>query len=736
MIALTDSKKRLYSRAAKYFPALTEENIVSMWEYNLDREIPDKKTDGFVLVTSESFFVFENDTEIIREALSDVEDFKFTVGVGCVFAEYTPKGGDAVLISRADCREKSKIAMSVKAANRFLHYDQNTFHKYAPAERVCPKCGRAYRQGSETCLTCFDGKKVAKRLWAVASPYKWLIIGSMLLFVAISLLELITPRLTKVMTDDYILSEEPVKLAMYLFVIAQIVFVQLLHRGCSSIRNWLLILAGNKVVLRLRSMLFEKVQRLSIARISKRTAGELMNRISNDTGHIRMFIVNQLSKILEQALLFLVVGTVMFIYDWKLALFILLPTPLIAVAFYLFRGIMGKLFRRSWERQSQSNTVLHDIFSGIRVVKSYGMEHREAKRFESYALAEKETQLKIEVKWAYINPLLQFFMGFGEFILLYYVGNRILGGTMTLGEMAQFSAYATMLYAPLHFLANVPRQIMMAMTSITKVFEIMDEPEDIKDKDDACDVTVEGNIDIENVSFGYDESAEVLRDINLNIKPGEFIGIVGKSGTGKSTLINLIMRMYDVDEGSIKIDGVDIRDISQSSLRSQIGIVLQETFLFNGSIYQNIAYAKQDATREEIIAAAKAAGAHSFIIKLSDGYNTIVGEKGSTLSGGEKQRLAIARALLHNPKILILDEATASLDTETEKRIQESLVKLSKDRTTIAIAHRLSTLRNATKLIVLDKGKIAEMGTHDELIEKGGIYYNLVMAQREMSKMA
>lgn len=558
----------------------------------------------------------------------------------------------------------------------------------------------------------------------------------MLLFVVISLLELITPRLTRILTDDYILSEEPVKLAMYLLVIGEILLVQLLHRGCSSIRNWLLILAGNKVVLRLRSMLFEKVQRLSIARISKRTAGELMNRISNDTGRIRMFIVNQLSKILEQALLFLVVGTVMFIYDWKLALFILLPTPLIAVAFYLFRGIMGKLFRRSWERQSQSNTVLHDIFSGIRVVKSYGMEHREAKRFESYALAEKETQLKIEVKWAYINPLLQFFMGFGEFILLYYVGNQILGGTMTLGEMAEFSAYATMLYAPLHFLANVPRQIMMAMTSITKVFEIMDEPEDIKDRDEALDVVLEGNIEIRNVSFGYDESNEVLRDINLDIKPGEFIGIVGKSGTGKSTLINLIMRMYDVDDGSIKIDGVDIRDISQSSLRSQIGVVLQETFLFNGSIYQNIAYAKQDATREEIIAAAKAAGAHSFIIKLSDGYNTIVGEKGSTLSGGEKQRIAIARALLHNPKILILDEATASLDTETEKKIQESLVKLSKDRTTIAIAHRLSTLRNATKLIVLDKGRIAEIGTHDELIEKGGIYYGLVMAQREMSKMA
>jgi len=735
---LSNKTKELFVRAHKLQPALKHEEVVSLWEYNLDREKPRGLKDGFVLITDSSLTVYENDEVFLSVPMENVKEFRFSSGVGCVFAEYTDKNGESFLISRASSSHKNRLATAVKAANHYILYDTHAFEKYFPAANVCPKCGRAYRQGSETCLNCIDTKRVVKRLWGIAKPYKWLIFASMTLFVFISLLGLVTPQLTAYLTDEYILSETPeqIKLWMYLLVIGQILLVQLVSRGLSSIRNWTLVIAGNKVVHRLRGTVFDKIQRLSIARISKRTAGELMNRVSQDTSRIRMFLVNQIPHLLEQVLLFVVVGVAFFIYDWRLALLVILPTPLIALAFSLFRRIMGKLFRRSWERSSQSNAVLHDIFSGIRVVKSYGTEKRESKRFEEYAAAEKNTQLKIETKWAYINPLLQFLISFGEFFILLYAGNAILGGEMTLGDMSKFSSYAGMLYTPLQFLAGFPRHVMMAMTSVTKVFEIIDEPEDIVDAKDAKELKIEGSVSLKNVTFGYDESIDVLRNINLEIKPGEFIGLVGKSGTGKSTLINLVMRMYDVDEGSVSIDGVDIRDISQESLRSQIGVVLQETFLFNGSIYQNIAYAKKDATREEVIAAAKAAGAHNFIIRLTDGYDTWVGEKGNNLSGGEKQRIAIARALLHNPKILILDEATASLDTETEKQIQESLANLSHERTTIAIAHRLSTLRNATRLVVLDKGGIAEMGTHDELIEKQGIYYNLVMAQREMSKMA
>jgi len=320
-----------------------------------------------------------------------------------------------------------------------------------------------------------------------------------------------------------------------------------------------------------------------------------------------------------------------------------------------------------------------------------------------------------------------------NFLLLYYTGDRILGETLTVGQASMISSYVNLVYGPLWWLANFPSMLNRTLVSANRVFEVLDENTDVTDRDDAVDRDIIGNVSFENVCFGYDETQQVLKNVNLEIKPGEMIGLVGRSGVGKTTLINLMMRLYDVESGAIKIDGIDIRDYSQECLRSQVGAVLQETVLFSGSLFDNIAYAKNDAKKEEVIAAARAAGVHEFAVKLPDGYNTKIGEKGYTLSGGERQRVAIARAILRNPRILILDEATASLDTETEKQIQEAIEYLIKDRTTVAIAHRLSTLRNAAKIVVLDKGSVAEVGTHDELLRRKGLYYELVVAQRQMA---
>jgi ATP-binding cassette subfamily B protein len=322
----------------------------------------------------------------------------------------------------------------------------------------------------------------------------------------------------------------------------------------------------------------------------------------------------------------------------------------------------------------------------------------------------------------------------GLYIVLLIGGFMIRDGKLNLGELVQFTGYASMIYGPLAWLMNMPRWIANAALSIDRVFSIIDEQPEILDKKTSVRHRIRGEISLRDVTFGYKSYEPVLKNINLEVKQGEMIGLVGHSGAGKTTLINLVSRFYDVNEGELLIDGVDVRDMCQEDLRSQIGVVLQETMLFSGSILENIRYAKPEATMEEVIQAAKIANAHDFIVRFPDGYDTRLEENGNNLSGGERQRIAIARAVLHNPRIIILDEATASLDMDTESAIQEALQRLTKNRTTIAIAHRLTTLRNADRLIVLDKGKIVEDGTHNELLKKEGIYYNLVMAQRNMTK--
>lgn len=730
----------LWDKLGGVIPGACREDGLCVFEFQLDPHEPSKRCDGVFYADKQAVHLVVDGRLARRIPLEEIAEIQTNNGVGCLFIAYRRKADDvSVLLCRSDMSTSRQIIHLVKRFNHYLEdgRDLRRGTDEGAGQTRCPKCGRPYRPGSSTCLHCASKKQVVKRLWGVAKPYKGFLILSIILFFAVSGLNLILPYINKLLVDDYIQSATPeqVKLFSFVLVILSMLGVTLLTRGVSMLRSHLLIVASNRMIVDLRNLLFDKIQKLSIAKISRRTAGDLMNRVSSDTGQVQNFLVHYLPSLLEQLLLFVTVGGVILVYDYRLFILIMLPTPLVVLSFNFFWKFMRRLYHRRWQCSARSNAVLHDIFSGIRVVKAFGMEKRETERFDKAAAEERNMTEKADCLWSILMPILQFFMSFGEFIILYYVGSKILGGEMTLGEMSQFSAYVGMVYGPLRMVAGIPRHVMHFLTSSNKVFEILDEQVEIADREQSVDRPIKGDIDINSISFGYESGGEVLHKIDLHIKSGEFIGLVGKSGTGKSTLINLIMRMYDVEDGSICVDGIDIRDYSQEALRSQMGIVLQETFLFSGTIYQNIAYAKPSASRDEIIAVAKLAGCHEFIIKMPDGYNTKVGEKGYSLSGGERQRVAIARALLHNPRILILDEATASLDTETEKQIQDALANLSANRTTIAIAHRLSTLRNATRLVVLDNGRVAEIGTHDELVEKKGIYYGLVMAQREMSKM-
>jgi len=539
------------------------------------------------------------------------------------------------------------------------------------------------------------------------------------------------PWLFKFLIDD-VLKEGNLILLNYLVVGSVIAY---LIKGIFNYGQiYFLTGLGEKVVFNIRNDIYKHLQGLSLSFFERRSTGDLMSRLTNDVGIIQQGVTKGFANLTLQP--FIIIGIVGFmIYiDWQLALVSFAALPLVAYAVSVFGKKMRKVSNNIQKRLGEVTSILQETLSAIHIVKAFNMEKKEISRFTYANEKTLAANLRgVQIKAALL-PIIELIVSAGLALFLWFGGRQVLAGRLTIGELVAFLTYIGMLWSPINVLSDNYHLLQKAFGAADRIFEIVDVEERINEAEDAVEIPkIKGEVIFRDVNFAYIESEEVLSDINLEVSSGEMVALVGQSGAGKTTLANLIPRFYDIDSGKLLIDGYDIKGVTIQSLRKQIGIVPQETILFRGTIAYNILYGSEDKSIEQIVAAAKQANAHEFIIEMTNGYQTDIGERGVSLSGGQRQRIAIARAILKDPRILILDEATSSLDTSSEALVQQALERVMMNRTTFVIAHRLSTIIKADKIVALENGSIVEIGTHNELMDKKNYYYNLYQKQFKKS---
>lgn len=589
---------------------------------------------------------------------------------------------------------------------------------------------------------------VVWRLLQYLSPYKSKVIKGSIGAILMTSMTLAPAYLTGIMIDRVIrpYQDGTINLAVATrvgwMILLAISVIYMLGELFTWIRLKTMSQIGEYVAHDLRREVYAHLQKLSLSYFSAHKTGNLISRVSSDTDRLWDFVAFGIVEVSISIMMLLGLAVVLISLDCRLGLIITLPVPLFLFLIAYHGHKMQSLFLKAWVKWSRLTEVLSDTIPGVQVVKAFSQEAYEKKRFNSCNQDALEAFNSIHTIWTSFWPLLMLLIKSVMLTVWVFAFHRLVGinngGVVTLsaGTFVAFILYMTQFTQPIEVIGQLARMLNRATSSAYRIFEVLDtEPQIVNEAGATRTTQITGEVRFENVTFSYDGIRRIIKSISFEIKAGEMIGLVGPSGGGKSTLTNLIARFYDVTSGSIKIDGIDVRQFDQQHLRKQIGIVLQEPYLFHGTVLENIRYGMPDAGLEKVIAAAKAANVHEFIGKLPEGYDTVIGERGHTLSGGERQRVSIARAILHDPKILILDEATSSVDTESERMIQEALERLTKGRTVLAIAHRLSTLSKADRLVVIEDGKIAEIGTHRELLNKQqGIYRKLYTLQQEMNK--
>ena len=712
------------------------EEVIAWLEINLDASLHFKKS---LLIATNQRLVSFNYLQVIEA------EYSYKAGLKLQHQDHAGVGNLELFDENIRLAHWYYTLVYDSAAARFIQHFKQQLECVVNGKPVtseiiefCPNCRTPLAADQGVCIQCASAIDTPPstwtlfRLWRFAKPYQWQLLAGFLLMLASTAATLVPPYLTIPLMDKVLIPYQngaPIDIKMVSLLLSGLLASAILAWSLGWARTYILALVSERIGADLRTITYEHLLKLSLEYFGGKRTGDLMSRIGSESDRICVFLSLHLLDFATDVLMIIMTSAILISINAKLALITLLPLPFIAWMIHMVRDKLRTGFEKIDRVWSEVSNVLADTIPGIRVVKAFAQEKREATRFREANQHNLIVNDRINKIWSLFSPSVTLLTEIGLLLVWAFGIWQVSRNEITVGVLTAFLAYISRFYTRLDSMSRIVSVTQKAASGAKRIFDILDHISSVPEPTNPVHLDkVIGKIEIKGAGFRYGNRA-VIKDLNLVIDPGEMIGLVGHSGSGKSTLVNLMCRFYDVTEGSISVDGVNIRSLPISEYRRNIGLVLQEPFLFFGSIAENIAYGKPESTRAEIVAAARAAHAHEFILRLPHGYDSLVGERGQGLSGGERQRISIARALLIDPRILILDEATASVDTETEKEIQKALDNLVNGRTTIAIAHRLSTLHKANRLVVLDRGQIVEVGSHDDLMAREGAYYRLYQAQ-------